>query len=108
MRPMNFTEWLKYQQNLLEISMEIDGDYSDGMETPNKELTSTANRIVAKNPNVIGKLTTASSPKQAFGAAMKTVTGAQPHLNVNNRRNLQIGDLAKAVSDVAGVKTKGV
>jgi hypothetical protein len=108
MKPMNFTEWLKYQQNLFEISMDVSKDYSTGMDKPNADLTATANRIVTQNPNIIKKMGTSSGPKQAFNTVMQTVTKAQPHLNVNKRKNLPIGDIAKAVGDVAGITDKGV
>lgn len=84
--------------------MDMGKDYANGLEKPSKDLTATANRIVADNPDVVGKMTKASSPKQSYQTAIKAVSKFQPHMNVNKRKNLQVGDIAKAVGDVAGIK----
>lgn len=102
---MNFTEWLHYQQSLLETGMDMDKEYTDGSDQPSQDLTATANKIVASNPNVVGKMAQASNPKKSFQTAIKAVSKFQPHMNVNKRKNLQVGDIAKAVGDVAGVQS---
>ena len=103
MKPMNFIEWLRYQQSLLEINMDTGKEYTNGLEKPSKELTATANKIVAKNPDIVNKMTKVN-PQQSYQTAMKVVAKNQPHMNVNKRSSLQVGDIAKAVGDVAGIK----